>query len=193
MSPNIQIKDFKKGDYANFEYAFNTYSKELYVFAYRLVQDKAIAEDVVQDFFVKLWLNKDDIYQGPSFRSYCYTSIHHISLNVLRTKYRHTELFENIIDSTDVQFEMERADLRSKLEQAIATLPKKCKEIFVEVCVEGKSYAEVADKYDLSVNTIKVQVSKAYRILREKLSSGEKLVLFLWCMQQYRNQNYWNV
>lgn len=89
-----------------------------------------------------------------------------------------------MIGSTDIQFEMERADLRFKLEQAIATLPERCREIFIEICVEGNSYPAIAEKNNLSVNTIKVQVSKAYQILREELSHEERLIFFLWCMQQ---------
>ena len=83
-----------------------------------------------------------------------------------------------MIGSTDIQFEMERADLRFKLEQAIATLPERCREIFIEICVEGNSYAAIAEKYNLSVNTIKVQVSKAYQILREELSHDCFIVHF---------------
>nr|WP_294142690.1 sigma factor-like helix-turn-helix DNA-binding protein [uncultured Sanguibacteroides sp.] len=91
---------------------------------------------------------------------------------------------ENIIGSIDIQFEMERADLRFKLKQAIATLPERCREIFIEICVEGNSYADTAEKYNLSVNAIKAQISRAYKILREKLSHDEQLILLLWCMQQ---------
>lgn len=65
------------------------------------------------------------------------------------------------------------------MEQAIDTLPDRCREIFVAICMDGNSYAEVADRYGLSVNTIKVQMSKAYRILRDKLSEERLIILFL--------------
>ena len=71
---------------------------------------------------------------------------------------------------------MERAELsEKKIHLAINSLPEKCKAIFVDACIEECSYVEVAEKYDISVNTVKVQVSKAYRILREKLTKEQFL------------------
>ncbi len=182
MSPSNNIERIWKDDRAHFEYIFNLYSKELYVFAFRIVRDKEIAEDLVQDFFVKLWVNRYDINMEDSFKSYCYTSIRNASINILRTKFRHTELSGELIAPIDIEFEMERAELRKRLEQAIDLLPGRCREIFVNICMDGNSYAEAADKFDLSVNTIKVQMSKAYRILRENLSKEQLFLLFLLCL-----------
>lgn len=179
MALPTDIERIKGDDWKHFEYIFKMYSRELYVFACRIVGDKELAEDIVQDFFVKLWINKDTIDMEDSFRSFCYTSIRNASLNTLRTKFRHTELSDELTSSVDVEFEMERAELREKLEQAIDALPDRCREIFVAICMDGNSYAEVADKYGLSVNTIKVQMSKAYRILRDKLSEERLIILFL--------------
>lgn len=169
----------KKEGRVRFEEAFHAYSRELYVFAYRILRDKSIAEDVVQDFFVKLWLKRHEIQIWESFRAYCYTSVYNASLNVVRLKGRHIGVSEEMIGTFDVEQEIERAELRRKLDAAIESLPPRCREIFLDVSEGGISYAEVADKYQLSVNTIKVQMSKAYRLLREKLSDEQLLLLVL--------------
>ena len=74
---------------------------------------------------------------------------------------------------------MEQAELSEKIRSALDSLPEKCRIIFLEACMEEHSYLEIAQKYDLSVNTVKVQVSKAYRILREKLTREQLFIFFL--------------
>ncbi|MCQ4875320.1 RNA polymerase sigma factor [Butyricimonas paravirosa] len=182
MIPTIDIERIKKDDYIHFEHIYNLYSKELYVFACRIVGDKGMAEDIVQDFFVKLWTNRYEINMEGSFRSYCYTSVRNAGINILRTKFRHIELSEGLVAPVDIEFEMERAELRKKLEQTIDLLPERCRALFIDICMDGNSYAATADKYGLSVNTVKVQMSKAYRILREHLSEEQLFLLFLSCL-----------
>lgn len=60
-------------------------------------------------------------------------------------------------------------ELKRLLLKAIDELPDRCKKIFVMTTMEKKKYTEVADLLGISVNTVKVQVSKAYRILKEKI------------------------
>lgn len=181
MILSVDIERIKKDDYIHFEYIYNLYSKELYVFALRIVGDKEMAEDIVQDFFVKLWINRYEIKMEGSFRSYCYTSIRNAGINILRTKFRYTDLSEGLIAKVDIEAEIERAELRKKLEQTIELLPERCRELFVDICMDGNSYAVTAEKYGLSVNTVKVQMSKAYRILREHLSKEQLFCVFLYC------------
>ena len=164
MMEDKDVEGLRRGDRVCFENIFNRYSPDLYVVAYRITGNKAVAEDVVQDFFVKLWMNREKVVIYKSFRYYCFSAIHYASLNATRTKYRDTELSEELEDPSCVEYEMERAE--------------KCKAIFVDACIEECSYVEVAQKYDLSVNTVKVQVSKAYRILRGKLTK-EQFSIFL--------------
>ena len=151
------VKGLKQGDRSCFENIFNEYSPDLYVVAYRITGNKSTAEDIVQDFFVKLWVNREKLSIYKSFRYYCFSAIHYASLNATRTKYRDTELSEELEDPSCVEYEMERAELSEKIHLAINSLP---------------------EKYDISVNTVKVQVSKAYRILREKLTK-EQFPFFL--------------
>lgn len=178
MVEDKDVEGLRRGDRVCFENIFNRYSPDLYVVAYRITGNKAVAEDVVQDFFVKLWLNREKVLIYKSFRYYCFSAIHYASLNAARTKYRDAELSEELEDPSCVEYEMERAELSEKIHLAIDSLPEKCKAIFVDACIEECSYVEVAQKYDLSVNTVKVQVSKAYRILREKLTK-EQFSIFL--------------
>ena len=173
------VEGLRQGDRSCFENIFNEYSPDLYVVAYRITGNKSMAEDIVQDFFVKLWVNREKLSIYKSFRYYCFSAIHYASLNAVRTKYRNTELSEELEDTFSIEREMEQAELSEKIRSALDSLPEKCRIIFLEACVEEHIYLEIAQKYDLSVNTVKVQVSKAYRILREKLTREQLFIFFL--------------
>mgnify|MGYP005909851731 CR=1 FL=1 len=172
------VEGLRQGDRSCFENIFNKYSPDLYVVAYRVTGNKSMAEDLVQDFFVKLWVNRERLSIYKSFRYYCFSAIHYASLNAMRTKYRDTQLSEDFEDPFQVEYEMEQAELREKIRLAVDSLPEKCRAIFLDACIEEHSYVEIAQKYNISINTVKVQVSKAYRILREKLTK-EQLFIFL--------------
>lgn len=160
-----------------FEKVFRQYVKELYIFAIKILGDEEAAEDAVQNFFIKLWSNREAIRLDSSFRSYCYTAVYHESLNILRHRKHFEKISESIVAPIDIQNEMDRMDMRFKLKNAIYSLPEKCRQIFVSVCVDGYSYEDVATMYNLSINTVKVQVSKAFKFLRKKLSDDEQSVL----------------
>lgn len=178
MVEDNDLDGLRRGDIVCFENIFNRYSPDLYVVAYRITGSSTVAEDVVQEFFVRLWMNREKLMITKSLRYYCFSAVHYASLNAIRTRYRNTELSDELEDPYSVEYEMEQAELSQKISEAIDTLPEKCKAIFMDACFEDCSYAEIANKYELSVNTVKVQVSKAYRLLREKLTK-EQLFIFL--------------
>ena len=78
--------------------------------------------------------------------------------------------YEIVIDLIDENVNDEDLEeLKRLLTKTVDELPDRCKKIFVMTTLEKKKYTEVADLLGISVNTVKVQVSKAYRILREKI------------------------
>jgi RNA polymerase sigma-70 factor (ECF subfamily) len=163
-----QIKD---GDEKAFSTLFYMHSGKLFTLACRITQDVAVSEDIVQDFFIHYWEKKETLVFYPSFMAYAYQSIYHSALNYLRDNERFVygyDLTINLADDSDADSE-EAQELKRILMKAIDELPDRCKKIFVMATLEKKKYTEVADSLGISVNTVKVQVSKAYRILKEKI------------------------
>jgi RNA polymerase sigma-70 factor (ECF subfamily) len=146
------------------------HSDKLFVWAYKIIQNKSAAEDIVQDFFINYWEKKETLDFHPSFLAYAYRSVYNSSLNYLRDNERFIHGYEVTVDLIDDSVDSEDAqELMRLLLKAIDELPKRCKKIFVMATLEKKKYKEVADMLGISVNTVKVQVSKAYRILKEKI------------------------
>lgn len=67
-----------------------------------------------------------------------------------------------------------------KIEQAIDELPSQCKNVFLMSFMDQKSYKQISDELGVSLNTVKTHVSKAYRIIREKVQDIKNLSLFIW-------------
>jgi RNA polymerase sigma-70 factor (ECF subfamily) len=160
------------GNEEAFKKLFYLYSDRFYLWAYNVTRNSSAAEDIVQDFFVCYWEKREKLFFYPSFAAYAYRAIYNASLNYLRDNERFVYGYEITIDLVDTDTDMEDDDLpelKRLLLKAIDELPDRCKKIFVMATIEKKKYTEVADMLGISVNTVKVQVSKAYRILKEKI------------------------
>ncbi|WP_298650867.1 RNA polymerase sigma-70 factor [uncultured Proteiniphilum sp.] len=167
---NRLIKKLKAGDEEIFKRLFYLYSDRLFIWAYKITCDSLASADIVQDFFVRCWEKRDILPNNCSFKAYAYKSVYNASLNYLRDNKRFVHGYEITIDLIDDDVRDEDIEeLKRLLLKAIDELPDRCKKIFVMTTLEKKKYAEVADLLGISVNTVKVQVSKAYRILKEKI------------------------
>lgn len=165
-----QIKKLKAGDEIAFKKLFDLYSDRLFVWANNITGDSMASADIVQDFFIRCWEKRNILPDDCSFKAYAYKSIYNASLNHIRDNKRFVPGYEITIDLIDEDVADEDVEeLKRLLLKAIDELPDRCKKIFVMTTLEKKKYMEVADLLGISVNTVKVQVSKAYRILREKI------------------------
>lgn len=164
------IKKLKTGNEKAFERIFYLYSDRLFLWAYKITGDHLASADIVQDFFVRCWEKRDISSFTLSFKAYAYKSIYNASLNYIRYHKRFVPGYEIVIDLIDENVNDEDLEeLKRLLTKTVDELPDRCKKIFVMTTLEKKKYTEVADLLGISVNTVKVQVSKAYRILREKI------------------------
>lgn len=169
-SESLLLEQIRQSNEKAFRKLFYLYGDRLYLWASKITQNSQAAEDIVQDFFVRYWEKRETLFFHPSFSAYAYRSIYNASLNYLRDNERFIYGYEITIDLIDPDVEDEDLlELKRLLLKAIDELPERCKKIFVMATLEKKKYTEVADMLGISVNTVKVQVSKAYRILKEKI------------------------
>lgn len=164
------VQKIKANDERAFKRLFYLYSSRLFVWAYKITQDSLASEDIVQEFFIRCWEKRAILPSECAFNAYAYRSIYNASLNYLRDNERFTYGYEITIDLMDEEVDDEDLQvLKTLLLKTIDELPERCKKIFVMATLEKKKYTEVAQQLGISVNTVKVQVSKAYRILKEKI------------------------
>ncbi|MBN2520495.1 MAG: RNA polymerase sigma-70 factor [Bacteroidales bacterium] len=145
-------------DKAQFEKLFKTLYPELCRYAYSLVKDQQVSEDIVQELFIYLWENKSNL-NIKSFQAYLYKSVKNKAINYLKSYgYINVQELSASIDkhqSTDnTSNELQQKELRDILQRAMKKLPSKCYEVFYLKKFEELSNKEIAEKLSISVKTV---------------------------------------
>lgn len=170
----LLIEKLKSGDPDSFSDIFSAYYKDMVFFAYTFTRELPVAEDIVQDTFVRLWEDHEKLNVTVSLKS--------ILLKTIQNKcidwHRHKKIVNNhstyIIDNTplyeyDTDNYVLRSELEGRIEKAISDLPEKFRESFKMNRFEGLKYLEIAAKLNVSVRTVEVRISKALELLRKSL------------------------
>lgn len=158
---------------SHIESLFRSYYARLCYFATRMTGDAGVAEDIVQEAFLKFWKIRQDIKQETAVKSYLYSTIRNVCLNHLR----HQDVVKRHIDSTDsddmasapVIEEIVRAELLGEVYAAIESLPEGCRTILKMAYFEKLGNDEIATQLDISINTVKTQKMRALQLLRLRL------------------------
>ena len=158
------------GDERAFELLYNQYSGKLLSFAKLILKSRELAEEVVEDIFVKLWCARESVTQINDIRLYLYTATKNHSLNTLAKKSNRIstsalELLElDFYNSfSDPHHTLVSSELMKKMQAVIEALPERCRLIFKLVREDGLKYKEVAQILDISVNTIDNQMAIAVK------------------------------
>nr|WP_321413518.1 sigma-70 family RNA polymerase sigma factor [uncultured Allomuricauda sp.] len=155
--------------------------------SFSIVKDKDIAKDIVQDFFVSFWNKRESIAIKTSFEAYAKKSVKNLSLQHLEKKKREQQLCDALeVDTNGPEPKSDKPN--TKLNALIDKLPKKRKEIFVSVVVDGKSYTEIAEANGISVNTVKTQMKRAYAFLRSNKKEDYISTLLIMLLSQLAEQ-----
>ena len=153
----------------DFDDLFRFNYRPLCLYALHYLQDADLAEDVVQESYTALWEKLQEGAHILNRKSYLYMMVRNRCLDHLRKKGIPTESLKpydtyGIIDDDDAQ---ERSQTEARLWTAIDSLPEKCREVFIMSKRDGLKYEEIAEELGLSVNTVRNQISKALKLIKE--------------------------
>jgi len=170
----VLISKLKDSDHSAFSYIFNAFYKDLVIFASRFTHDLNIAEEIVQDTFVKLWEEHESIKVTVSLKAYL--------LKIVQNKcidwYRHKKIMQthnNIVMENSPQLIYDtdsyilHSELQEQIEAVLGILPEEISEVFRMNRNKGLRYHEIADLLGVSVRTIEVRIGKALHMLRNHL------------------------
>lgn len=173
--------DFQQGNASLFDYFFDKYYQGLCVYAYRLLKSQTEAEDLVQDFFVRILENHKHIFIDSSVKSYFIRSVHNRCLDLLdhrKVKTLHDQFRLQMLKEDDLQeYPLLDSELTQQIEKAIRKLPDGIRETFILSRFDGLNYQQIASHESVSVKTIEYRISRALTILRKEL--GDYLVLLV--------------
>lgn len=182
MLSEFMIKGIALYNDNSFEEVFRRYYPVLLPFVERHVGDRELAKDLIQDVFFKLYENLPNFSSEGSIKSWLYTSSRNAALDYLRhLKVRDNNkvlMAEAMMYAADVD-ELISEELAQKINEAINSLPSQCCQIVRMHIIDGKKYTEISAELEVSMNTIKTQIFRGYKRLRELLSDDfNALVLF---------------
>jgi RNA polymerase sigma-70 factor (ECF subfamily) len=188
-SLNIVLKekqlflDFQGGRQAVFNYFFDKYYQGLCIYAYRMLKSTSEAEDLVQDFFVRILEDRKNITIESCVKSYFIRSVHNRCLDYLahqkvKTSY---ELYrQKMMAEEDFQeYPLLDNELKQQIDRTIRNLPDGMRETFIQNRFDGLSYQQIAAQENISVKTVEYRICKALSILRKDLGDYLLFLLFV--------------
>ena len=163
-----------------FTAVFDKNYETLCLYAVRFTEDLVEAEDVVQEAFVRFWEMHRDRLTVENARPLLYRMVRNMCVDRARAKRWSTVDAEVMADQLVYYFQPE-SEGDSKIDllmEAVRNLPEKCQQVLIAICFNEKKYKEVAEEMSVSVNTVKTQLARALKLLREGLNK-EDFELFL--------------
>lgn len=175
-----------------FEELYVTYYSRMKRFAQEYVIREEDAENIVQDVFLELWEYKHYLPVHTNLFAYLFTTIKNKCIDFLRHMIVVRQTAEKIknehIQTLRMKFHSLEAfdeklfsepDIETIVQNAINSLPEKCREIFVMNKFDGKKQKAIAEELNISINTVESQMAIAYKKLREELKEYLPLLIFL--------------
>ncbi|WP_205943427.1 RNA polymerase sigma-70 factor [Pedobacter polaris] len=174
----------------SFEHLFKAHYKALHAYANMILKDLDLAEEIVQNMFLRFWEKRDLLNVETSIKAYLYKSIYNDSLNYLKhekVKVKYQDFTKNTTSelSESAAAKIELTELQFNLRIALNELPEQCRTIFQMSRFEELKYREIAEQLGISIKTVENQMGKALKILRLKLV--DFLILFLIGMAHYKD------
>ncbi len=161
---------------------YQAFYGKLHQFAKALVHSNEVAEEIVEDVFVKLWCNRTNITTIDNITVYLYVAVKNSCLNFISRRAK--DMISAPFDFLDIELNEETdtpddilitAEMMQHMHKAIEALPPRCKMIFKLVREDGLKYKEVAQILNISVNTIDVQMAIAIKRICSALGIERKV------------------
>lgn len=164
------------------EILFQKYYHRLCHFAWQMIHDEQIAEDIVHDAFLTFWDNIDGIAQYEVVqKNFLYTTVKHACLNLIRHEKvvdRYQSFASNIQqDEVNILNKIIKSEVMEEIHRIISSMPTGCQRVFRMGYLEGLSNLEIAKELAISPNTVRTQKQRGLKILRENLNPEFYLIL----------------
>lgn len=173
-----------QGDETAFRIVFDHYRDAIYSFALKVVQHEVIAEEIVQDVFVKIWMNRNGLSAVRNFADFLFIITRNHTLNCLRRlakEKKHTIAATSELPTEAISAEATvlQRDYDRVLQQAIDRLPPQQKLVFTLSRLQGLSREEIAAQLNISTGTVKTHMKQATRSIRVYFKNYNSAILSL--------------
>lgn len=188
MWPDADLLELLRlDDRKAFEILYEKYSPKLYYAAYNLFRDKDVCEDLVQELFIDLWAKRSEL-KIASLEWYLKVAIKNRVLVYIRTQRATLDVsaIEALAERYSADSRLLQHDISRVLEDNVAQLPEKCRQIFTLSRKEYLSNKEIATRLGISIKTVENQMTIALRYLRSGLTDYLPTIAVLLLMEMLR-------
>lgn len=184
LDEKLLISGLQQQNKVIFDLVFTYYYSGLCAFANQILKDMQASEDLVQDFFVKIWHQADKIQINCSLKSYFFSSVKNRAFDILKhekIKTKYTNLNDGCEESVtpDEIWEFTQGELEELIEKALQQVPPRAREIFELSRFKGVANDDIARQLNISKRTVEVQISRALQVLRVELKDYLPLFMIL--------------
>lgn len=178
----VFVEKLKNGDNNAYTLLMNDYYKNLCGYANLFTKDPSKSEDIVQNVFVKIWIYRKKIDPNISIKKYLYKSVYNEFIDqyrknksVISLEEKYLKVIDTIIDDNSLDIEK----LMMNVNREIDKLPEKCKRVFILNKKEGLTHDEIAEYLQISTKTVESHITRAFKILNQKLGNKIKSILII--------------
>lgn len=179
MDEHQLIEMLREGDPLSFEILFQQYYARFYNFVHNLIKDSHNAEDIVQNVFMKVWINRKNLHPDQSIHNYIYVLTKHEVLNHIRDRKAYTQIERLVMSDqpsslavNDETFQIR--DLDSRIRTFIASMPEQRRKVFMLSRYKGMGNKAIADMLGLSVRTVDRHINMALTSLKKEFLKNHK-------------------
>ena len=175
INPEEIIRRLKRDDKSAVDDLFEYYYPRLYQFSKSILKIESEVDDILQEVFVKLWLNRQNIHNPETFNAYIFTITKNEVLNLIRSKLKDQQFREKlylfaVAEEYRVQNELEFDEIRTGIDRIVSNLPERRQQIFKLSRTEGLSNKEIARQLNISEKTVEDHITHAIKKIRASLT-----------------------
>ncbi|RQO74800.1 RNA polymerase sigma-70 factor [Pedobacter sp. KBW06] len=194
IDEKMLLQRVSAGDARAFSTVFHRYQAKVYAYAFRIVKAESIAEEIVQEVFVKIWSLGETLTEIENFDGFLRTVTRNHTLKVLRRmalEFKTSKMSSSSYreDHNDTEEYIIFKDSEKILNEGIEKLPAQQKLVYCLCHQEGLKYEEVADRLNISKLTVKTHMQHALRFLRNYISSHTDIAVFIIVMEILNKKN----
>ena len=178
MDDSTLFERVTRSDTEAFRMIMSRYAAALYSFAFKIVGETLVAEDIAEDVFINLWTKRRQLKPGPSLRNFLYLSVRNLALNHIRMQKKHIAHAEHYCLEQTMGLWVVEEERYRLLSEAIDQLPPRTAEV-IRYSRDGMSQEQIAHKMEITVATVKLLKSHGIRKLKEILGPLSFLVFLV--------------
>jgi RNA polymerase sigma-70 factor (ECF subfamily) len=176
----LQLQNGREDAFAQL---FNVYKGNIYTVAYKFLKSPVLAEEIVQDVFLKVWLKRNEMALIKDFNAYLFIMARNFIFDRLKKAAYEVNARAGLNDqplyTDDAEYLVRQHQCQQLLQLAIQQLPPQQKQVYLLAKEQGLSHDKIAEQMNLSRLTVKTHMAKALQAIRRYLNANYAILPWL--------------